>query len=129
MMRFMSLAGLVATVVLACAPPATAHSGRDANVITKEEIASVQVANLYDVVTRLRPNFLANRGQSTLRGADNGYPKVYLDRSPLGDIQALKTLSPNGIREIRYYNGAEASSKFGLDNTSGAIEVLSDTSR
>ena len=128
-MRFMSLAGLVATVVLACAPPATAHSGRDANVITKEEIASVQVANLYDVVTRLRPNFLANRGQSTLRGADNGYPRVYLDRSPLGDIQALKTLSPNGIREIRYYNGAEASSKFGLDNTSGAIEVLSDTSR
>ena len=128
-MRFMSLAGLVATVVLACAPPATARSGRDANVITKEEIASVQVANLYDVVTRLRPNFLANRGQSTLRGADNGYPRVYLDRSPLGDIQALKTLSPNGIREIRYYNGAEASSKFGLDNTSGAIEVLSDTSR
>jgi hypothetical protein len=129
MMRFMSLAGLVATVVLACAPPATAHSGRDANVITKDEIASVQVANLYDAVTRLRPNFLVNRGQSTLRGADNGYPKVYLDRSLLGDINALKTLTPNGIREIRYYNGAEASSKFGLDNTSGAIEVLSDTSR
>jgi hypothetical protein len=127
-MKIMSLAGLVATVFLACAPPATARSGRDANVITKEEIASVQAANLYDAVTRLRPNFLHYRGQSTLRGADTGYPKVYLDRNLLGDINSLKTLTPNGIREIRYYNGAEASSKFGLDNTSGAIEIVSDTS-
>ena len=127
-MRIMSLAGLVATVALACAPPATAHSGREANVITKEEIASVQAANLYDAVSRLRPNFLHYRGVSTLRGADTGYPKVYLDRNLLGDINSLKTLTPNGIREIRYYNGAEASSKFGLDNVSGAIEIVSDTS-
>ena len=127
-MRIISFSGLVATVLLACAPPATARSGRDANVITKEEIASVQAANLYDAVTRLRPNFLHYRGQSTLRGADTGYPKVYLDRNLLGDINSLKTLTPNGIREIRYYNGAEASSKFGLDNTAGAIEIVSDTS-
>ena len=128
-MRIMSLAGLLAAFSLACAPPSTARSGRDANVITKEEILDTHASNVYDAVSRLRPNFLHYRGQTTLRGSDTGYPKVYLDRILLGDINSLKTLNPNGIREVHYYNGAEASSRFGLDNVSGAIEVISDTNR
>jgi hypothetical protein len=127
MMRIMSLAGVVAAFFLACAPPSTTRPGRDANVITKEEILDTHASNVYDAISRLRPNFLQYRGQTTLRGADTGYPRVYLDRTPLGDISALKTMNLNGIREIRYYNGPEASGRFGLDNVSGAIEVISDT--
>jgi hypothetical protein len=126
MMRIISLAGLVAAVSLACAPPSTAHTGRSANVITKDEIVGAQASNVYDAVRMLRPNFLNPHGRTTINGADTGYPKVYLDRNLLGDINSLKTLNPNGIREIHYYNGAEASSRFGLDNVSGAIEVISD---
>jgi hypothetical protein len=129
MMRLISLAGLVATFLLACAPASTARPGQSANVITKEELLETHAANVYDAITRLRPNFLHFRGQTTLRGADTGYPKVYQDRILLGDINSLKSMNPTGIREIRYYNGPEASGRFGLDNVSGAIEVISDSGR
>lgn len=125
-MRIISLAGSVAVFFLACAPPSTVRSGQESNVITKEEILGTNASNVYDVVNRLRPNFLHFRGQTTLRGSDTGYPKVYLNRMLFGDINSLKTMSPSGIREIRYYNGADASSRFGLDNASGAIEIISD---
>jgi hypothetical protein len=126
-MRITSLAGLVAASFLACAPPSTARSGQEPNVITKEEILGTNASNVYDAVSRLRPNFLTYHGQTTLRGSDTGYPRVYLNRMLFGDINSLKTMSPTGVREIRYYNGSDASSRFGLDNASGAIEIISDT--
>jgi hypothetical protein len=125
MMRIVFLAGLVATLALSCAPPTTARSSRDPNVITSEELVAAQATNAFDAVRRLRPNFLNSRGATTLSGSDTGYPRVYLDRVLFGDINSLKTLSVNGIREIHYYNGTEASGRFGLDNASGAIEVIS----
>jgi hypothetical protein len=121
-----SLAGLVAVVLLACAPPSTTHTARDPNVITREEIVASQASNAYDAVSRLRPNFLQFHGKTTMTGSDTGYPKVYLDRMLFGDISTLKTLDVNSIREIRYYNGPAASNRFGLGNISGAIEVISD---
>ena len=124
-MRIVLLVGLVAALAVSCTPPATARSSRDPNVITSEELVPLQASNAYDAVRRLRPNFLTSRGLTTLRGTDTGYPKVYLDRVLFGDINSLKNLSVNGIREIHYYNGPEAAGRFGLDNVSGAIEVIS----
>jgi hypothetical protein len=129
MMRIASLAGLVAGVFLACSPPSTARSGRDPNLLTREEILASYATNAYDAVARLRPNFLVFHGQNTINGTDTGYPKVYLDHILFGDLTSLRSLDPNAIREIRYYNAAAASSRFGLGNASGAIEVISETGR
>ena len=126
-MRITALVGLVAAAFLGCSPPSTAKATRNSNVITKEEIAASRATNAYDAVSRLRPNFLHFHGQTTISGSDTGYPKVYLDRILFGDLSSLRTLDVNGIREIRYYNGAEASNRFGLGNVSGAIEVVSDS--
>ena len=126
MMRMISTCGLVGVALLACAPPSTTRTARDPNVISREEIVASGAGNAYDAVSRLRPSFLQFHGQVTMTGSDAGYPKVYLDHMLFGDLTALKTLDVNGIREIHYYNGAEASSRFGLDNVSGAIEVISD---
>ena len=60
-----------------------------------------------------------------MTGSDTGYPKVYLDRVPFGDLSSLKSLDANGISEIHYYNGPAASNRFGLGNVSGAVEVIS----
>jgi len=125
-MRIAALVGLVAAAFLACTPPSTARAARSPNVITKEEIVASRATNAYDAVSMLRPNFLHFRGQTTITGSDTGYPKVYLDRILFGDLSALRTLDVNGIREIHYYNGAEASNRFGLGNVSGAIEVVTD---
>jgi hypothetical protein len=94
-------------------------------VITREEITASSAANAYEAVSRLRPNFLQSHGQTTITGSDTGYPRVYLDHMPYGDISTLRSLDANGIFEIRYYNSAAASNRFGLGNVSGAIEVIS----
>jgi hypothetical protein len=129
MMRIMSPAGLGAVLFLACAPPSTGKPVQEANVITKEEILGTHTANVYDAISRLRPNFLRYRGRTTIRGADTGFPKVYVDRMLYGDTNSLKNMNVNGIREIHFYNGSDAGARFGLDNVSGAIEIISDTSQ
>jgi hypothetical protein len=124
-MRKLSLA---AAIAVACTPPSTTGGGtkHDANLITKEEIAAAHVTNAYEAVNALRPAMLRYRGKTTISGSDTGYPRVYLDRQLYGDIEQLKNLDVGSIRSIRYYNTAEAASKFGLGNASGAIEVITD---
>jgi hypothetical protein len=124
-MRIFSYAGLVAGLVLACAPPSTTRTAGDPNVITRDEILASRAGNAYDAVSQLRPIFLRFHGQTSVSGSDTGYPKVYLDRILFGDLSSLKSLDANSISEIHYYDGAAASNRFGLSNGSGAIEVIS----
>jgi len=95
-------------------------------VISREEIAASHQYNAYDVVSTLRPAFLHSHGPTTFDPNDSGLPKVYLNHMLFGDLQSLRTLDVAGIREIRYYNGTEASNRFGLGNVAGAIEVITD---
>jgi hypothetical protein len=126
-MRFYRLGIFIVLAVVACA---TANNPvremRNPNVLTKEEIATAHVSNAYDAISALRPGFLRYRGATTIAGSDTGYPRVYLDRQSYGDLASLKTLDVGSIRSIRYYNASEASTRFGLGNASGAIEVTTD---
>jgi hypothetical protein len=125
MMRVISIAVLLAGAVLACAPASTFPGGMpNSNVITREDIEAANVFNAYDAVSRLRPQFLNSHGATSIRGSDTGYPKVYLNHQLYGDLQSLRNLDVHGISEIHYYNGTEASTRFGLGNVSGAIEVI-----
>jgi hypothetical protein len=112
--------------LLACAPPSSIKPSRSADVITREEIAASHAYTAYDVINLLRPNFLQSHGQTTITGSDTGLPKVYLNHQLYGDLESLRTFQVSGIREIHYYNGSEASSRFGLGNVSGAIEIITD---
>jgi hypothetical protein len=129
MMRVISIVGVFAGAVLACAPPPSSFPGGmpNANVITREDIEGVNVSNAYDAITRLRPQFLNSHGRTTIYGSDTGYPQVYLNHQRYGDLQSLRTLDVHGISEIHYYNGTEATTRFGSGNVSGAIEVITDT--
>lgn len=127
-MRVISIAVLFASAVLACAPSPAFQGGMPTgNVITREDIEKVNVLNAYDAISRLRPQFLNSHGPTTLSGTDNGYPNVYLNHQLYGDLQSLRNINIQGISEIHYYNGAEASTRFGLGNVSGAIEVITDS--
>jgi hypothetical protein len=127
MMRVTSIGVLFTSAVLACSPPSTVPGPMgNANVITREDIEKANVFNAYDAVSRLRPQFLNSHGTTTIYGSDTGYPKVYLNHQLYGDLQSLRNLDIHGISEIHYYNGTEASTRFGLGNVSGAIEVITD---
>ncbi len=126
-MRVKYLAVLAAGLVMACASAGTRSGPRkDSNVITREEIAAAHVYNAYDAVQMLRPSFFHSHGATTLSAGDTGLPNVYLNHQLYGDIQSLRQLDVSAIREIHYYNGPEASNRFGLGNVSGAIEVITD---
>lgn len=129
-MRYHRLGIFVAMTLVGCATAANpGREMRNPNVLTKEEIAAARVSNAYDAITALRPSFLRYRGTTTISGTDTGYPRVYLNRMLYGDLSSLRTLEVGNIRVIRYYNAAEASTRFGLGNVSGAIEVTTDAQR
>jgi hypothetical protein len=114
--------------VVACASSNTQRAsvpkGTDRNIITEEEIRSVPAANLYDLVSKLRPNMLRSRGQSSLGGsAVSDYPVVYVDGRSYGDIGSLRSLIPNQVSLIRYYEASDAAARFGMINASGVIDV------
>jgi len=90
---------------------------RNSSVITLEEIEAVDVTNAYDLIQRLRPQYL--------RPAGGGDPVVlYVDgtrRQGLGD---LRSLAKSSVREVRYLDSTEATTMHGTNHRSGAIHVM-----
>jgi len=146
MMRISSLFTAAVALPLACAPPSTTAGSHSSNIISREEIAGAHVTNAYDAVTALRPTFLRFHGHTSIQkdtlcstassgyvsckapteasGGDTGYPRIYLNHQFYGDITSLRGINATDIQEIHYYNLQEASTRFGLGNVSGVIEVL-----
>jgi hypothetical protein len=128
MVRSLVVSAALVAISLGCAsaPSGSASETRRSQILTQEEIRTSGAAgNAYDVVTRLRPNFLVSRGPTTL-GAQNAqmYPNVYLDGIPYGDINTLRNIDAAQIAEIRLYQAGEAQTKFGSGNSSGVLAII-----
>lgn len=121
-----------AAVVLALfAPLACAHINRapsgydvsDDDIITEEAIARAHAVNAYDAIVKIRANFLSFRGRTSLMGTSQPDPTVYMDDVPYGTMSALKTIPAEQVSMIRLYRAGQASTKFGMGNMGGVIEV------
>ncbi len=124
---------LALAAVLACAsqsgpnaPAGTVVARTDRNIISDAEIQSGPSSNLYDLISKLRPNFLRSRGPMSLSSGStaNEYATVYMDGRPYGDIASLRSIVSTQVSEIRYYDANSAASKFGTINGNGVIEVI-----
>jgi hypothetical protein len=115
---------LAVVASIACAPAATTTGGvhREANLITQDEISASTGSTAYDVVSKLRPNFLMARGTGSMYTA-NDYAKVYLDGQSYGTLSSLRSIVLSQVREVRFYPGTEAVTKFGTDAGGGVIDV------
>ena len=140
-MRRISIFVASVALVAGCASAGAAAGRRDVdrNVITADEIRGSSATNAYDVIARLRPQFLRTRGTistggmtsrndagSTQEGQLAGTVQiaVYLDDTVLGSVDALKQIEVGAIQEIRYYNASDATTKWGTGNSAGAIQVI-----
>ena len=67
------------------------------------------------------------RGRTSFSAQE--YVKVYLDDSLLGAPDQLRQITARSIASIRFLDGNEATTRWGLDHGHGAIVVLtrSDT--
>jgi hypothetical protein len=117
---------VMAALALACASaghrtgPGLAH---DPNLITADEIAKLNAMTAYDVVKRLRPQFLVSRGTTSIVDTRPTTPVVYLDGIRYGDVSSLVGIEASHVATIRYITGPEAQQRFGSDNVGGAILV------
>ncbi len=89
-----------------CASSGPREAGRDPNRITAEELATVDVGNLYDAVQRLRPRWLTvgstrSLGMDTIIG-------VFQGQSFLGEPSVLRQYPPNAVAGLRYVDSATA---------------------
>lgn len=116
---------LLIGVSSACAGGRTAGGSvaPDPRTITRGQIEEHHFRNAYDAVRTLHPNWLHSRGTDSAIAPSRVL--VYQDNSRLGGIDELRGLEANGIAYIRYYNGTEASTRWGLDHGAGVIFVAS----
>lgn len=116
---------LLLCALLAGCAASTGSSGErrsSSNILTRDEIVASGVTNLYDAIQQLRPQFLRNRGNSSLLGGADQI-KVYLNGSELGGTATLRTLVPGNVERVEFVRGADTSVRFGLDNPAGVISV------
>ncbi len=102
------------------------------DIISRVEIDATDVNTAYEIVQRLHPQWLRARGQITLREAGEEEvetsgavgPVVYVNNARRGDIAELRTISVETISEIFYFNGRDASFRFGTGHPSGVLQVM-----
>ncbi|NIO30296.1 MAG: hypothetical protein GTN75_00695 [Gemmatimonadetes bacterium] len=110
-----------------CATTRTQEGGEDYrwDVLTREEIMSLDVTNLYDVVDRLRPRWLTRRGGVISFDLETNVV-VFQGQSMLGDVEILREIAPEEAYELHYLDGATATASLpglGSQHVSGAIVI------
>jgi hypothetical protein len=85
----------------------TSDEGARSDLLTREQILSVDATNLYDVIRRLRPRWLTVRSTRSLNMETSIV--VLQNDMYLGTAQSLREMSPELAYEIQYMDGMRAS--------------------
>jgi hypothetical protein len=91
--------------------------------ITTEEIDVARFSTAFEVVQALRPQWLRLRGRTSFNLSES--VKVYFDNVLLGTPSQLRNVPSRAIGVIRFLDGNEATTRWGLDHGQGAIVVSS----
>lgn len=91
--------------------------GRD--VITRQQIDGMPVSSAFEVVQRLRPEFLRDRSVNAARI----YAVVYVDGVRRGLPDTLRSIPAGDVLEIRFVSALDAQQRYGTDHTGGVIEI------
>lgn len=117
-----TVAATLLLIVTACGSTGEQRStSYDRSVLTQEEIQEASASNALDLVRQLRPDWLRVRGANSIGQVTE--VSVYLDGMRLGGPDTLSGIRTPTIEEMRYLTAREAQTRYGMDNTSGAIIV------
>ena len=123
--RLLLLVTLTTTGALGCASAAkqgeTSRSAR--NQLTREELARANSSNLYDAIAKVRPEWLASRGPTSVTNSTPTSADIFMNGSMLGAADYLKQLGVIDVSEVRYWDAASASARFGMGHPRGVIEL------
>lgn len=114
---------LVASLTAGCSAslPGRRQERPEQQWIMREQIAEPRFSSAYDVVRALRSNWLSSRGDASIRLRTE--VQVYLDGVHLGGVEMLQGISTPAIQYIRYFNGTDATTRWGIGHGRGVIYV------
>jgi len=109
---------------LACTTPRPGPAVSDSQLITEDEIEASRAPTAFEVIQKLRANFLSYRGETSFdRQKSQPYPTVYVDGQEYGPIGTLRNIPASQVSTIRLYRSWEATTKFGTGNMGGVIAI------
>jgi hypothetical protein len=122
--NFAPVLGLIALLGGCASPGGGGGSSRGStNVITQAQISELESLDVYAIVQRLQPRWLQVRGMSSAQG--QAQIAVIVDSvRQQGSIELLRSMRGLDVRELRYLNARDATTRYGTDMTAGAIEVF-----
>src|SRR5688500_5487803 len=85
----------------------TAQRSTNRNVITRAQIESANVQDAYEVVQRLRPEYLREQRGNPSLNAGPQFASVYVDGVRRGGPEALRGLRPVEVEQITFVNAAD----------------------
>lgn len=100
---------------------------RRRDVISRDELVESGAANLFDAVSRLRPQWMRARGSTNMSGSAGTSIVVYQGSTQLGGIDALRSINPEFAEELRFLDASEASNTLpglGSRAVAGAIVIV-----
>jgi hypothetical protein len=102
----------------------------NADRLTIDEFGGRSWANLYEVVSTLRGNWLNRRGFDTING-DERDVQVLLDGYAIGGAEQLRAQSVEGVVYLQHYVPRSATARWGMGFGKGAIYISTreDTGR
>lgn len=113
-----------AALAMACAPPKISSQSADTQVITESEVDNSHASNAFEVIQKIRPNFLHDRGETSLtKSRSTPYPTVYVDGQEFGAIETLRNIPASQVSMIRLYHAWEAATLFGNSSGGGVIAI------
>lgn len=95
-------------MLLACASSGAGSSRASPDKISRAEIYSSNASNAYELISRLRPQWLRPPATGSISGGvvRSQSILVYLDRQRLEDLDALKTISVEGLDSAEWIDAA-----------------------
>jgi hypothetical protein len=120
-----ALAALCLVVACASGSRATGAAVRarpNPNLITANEIASTDETDAFELVRKLRPQFLTSHGRTT--GAPPPTPLIYVDGVYYGELPSLHAVNVRMIESISYHSLAEATTMHGRGHEGGSIDIV-----
>lgn len=124
-MRLIASIIAAACLLSACARSNSAGPQRgSSNVLSAEQLAGTNSSNLFDAIFKLRPDWLNTRGPTSVTNPTPTLASVYMGGSNLGKIDYLRQVGVLDVSEVRFWEAARASARFGQGHPRGVIELI-----
>lgn len=105
------------------ATPDGSAGRRPGNVITQEQLAGTNSENLYDAITKIRPDWLSSRGPTSVSDPSPTVVSVFQNGTMLGKADYLRQMLVLDVAEVHYWDPGQATARFGTGHPRGVIEV------